>query len=194
MRPSNEAIEKKPASDGKIYYSYADVHTALMSLSSRIQTFEPHVILAIGGGGFIPARILRTALRRPILATSLELYDDATESPRPSGVRCLQWFDPKSYPGSLVPGGNVLVVDEVDDTRTTLEACVGRVLKDGAARVAVAVVHNKRKMKTGRLPDDVEYFCGEEIPDVWTCYPWDAETYGRDIVEHEKLAKMCGEH
>ena len=33
-------------------------------------------MVAIGGGGFIPARMLRTEVRVPILAVSLELYDD----------------------------------------------------------------------------------------------------------------------
>ena len=42
------------------------------------------------------------------------------------------------------------------------------------AAIAVLVVHNKRKPKTGKLPDDVVYICGEEVPNVWNCYPWDA--------------------
>lgn len=38
------------------------------------------VMVAIGGGGFIPARMLRTEVKVPILAVSLELYDDATKT------------------------------------------------------------------------------------------------------------------
>ena len=37
-------------------------------------------MVAIGGGGFIPARMLRTQLKIPILAVSLELYDDSTNT------------------------------------------------------------------------------------------------------------------
>ena len=33
---------------------------------------------------------------------------------------------------------------------------------------------------------------GAHVPDRWNCYPWDAAAYGRDIVAHEKLAKVCG--
>ena len=34
----------------------------------------------IGGGGYIPARMLRTELKIPILAITLELYDDRTNT------------------------------------------------------------------------------------------------------------------
>ena len=39
------------------------------------KAFKPDVIIAIGGGGFIPARMLRTELKIPILAISLELCE-----------------------------------------------------------------------------------------------------------------------
>lgn len=145
------------------------------------------------GGGFIPARILRTVLKKPILAVSLELYDDDTNSIHPDGkVKRLQWFDDTVWPGNLVPDGNVLIIDEVDDTRTTLQYCVEQVMKHHKpAQVAVAVVHNKLKEKRGTLPKNVKYFAGANVPDYWNCYPWDAAAYGRDIHEHEALALTC---
>jgi len=57
--------------------------------------------------------------------------------------------------------------------------------------VAVAVVHNKLKKKVGKIPDGVAYFAGEEIPDLWTHYPWDAEAKNVDIYEHERIAREC---
>lgn len=143
------------------------------------------------GGGFIPARILRTSLQKPILAVSLELYDDATNSITADGkVKRLQWFDDTHWPGNLVRDGNVLIVDEVDDTRSTLRYCVDEILRHHApARVAVAVVHNKRKPKRASLPPHVLYLAGAHVPDRWNCYPWDAAAYGRSIHEHEALAR-----
>jgi hypothetical protein len=47
---------------------------------------------AIGGGGYIPARMLRTEVKIPILAISLELYDDATKTANDKVLR-KQWFD-----------------------------------------------------------------------------------------------------
>mmetsp|Transcript_25634 Transcript_25634/g.48545 ORF Transcript_25634/g.48545 Transcript_25634/m.48545 type:complete len:222 (-) Transcript_25634:97-762(-) len=184
---------KQPAADGKVYFSYADVHATVQSLVPRLQAFQPTVIIAIGGGGFIPARILRTSLKVPILAVSLELYDDATNTVRDK-VKCLQWFDDTQWPGNLVPNGNVLIIDEVDDTRTTLQYCVEQVrAQHHPARTGVAVVHNKLKPKRGTLSEgDVEYFAGADVPDYWNCYPWDSAAYnGRTIEDHEALARSC---
>ena len=183
---------KSPAPDGKVYFSYADIHQTLSDLAATLEKEKFDVMIAIGGGGFIPARILRTYLKIPILAVSLELYDDKTNTVSADGVVCHQWFDENSAPGKLVAGGRVLIVDEVDDTRTTLQYCVEEVLKRSTpARVGVCVVHNKNKTKRGVLPADVDYFPGENVPDHWNCYPWDAGAYGRTIAEHEVLAREC---
>lgn len=86
----------------------------------------------------------------------------------------------------------MLVVDEVDDTRTTLQFCVEELIRlNEPAAIAVCVVHNKLKPKKGVLPDHVEYIAGREVPDVWNAYPWDAEAYGNTIVEHEVRAAAC---
>lgn len=105
--------------DGKVYFSYADIHHTVTRLVPQIQEFNPFVIIAIGGGGFIPARMLRTELQIPILAISLELYNDSTNTAR-STVKKIQWFDEHSEVGSKVRNQKVLIVDEVDDTRKTL--------------------------------------------------------------------------
>mmetsp|Transcript_30580 Transcript_30580/g.34883 ORF Transcript_30580/g.34883 Transcript_30580/m.34883 type:complete len:196 (+) Transcript_30580:56-643(+) len=183
---------KVPAADNKVYFSYADVHATITSLHPFLQEFKPDVIVAIGGGGFIPARILRSVVKKPILAVSLELYDDSTNTPNmKEGVKILQWFDIQVWPASLVPGGNVLIVDDVDDTRITLQYCVEQIQKSNPSKIGVAVIHNKRKEKIGTLPENVDYFAGMDVLDHWNCYPWDAETYRRDVLEHEKLARSC---
>lgn len=179
------------ASDGRIYFSYAHVHNAMSNLCSQIREFKPDVMVAIGGGGFIPARMLRTELKIPILAVSLELYDDATKTANVQVVK-KQWFDETSGVGKFVRGHRVLVVDEVDDSRMTLEYCVRELQETNApSAIGVAVVHNKLKAKKGTIPEGVEYFAGEEVPDAWNCYPWDAAAYGHSIFEHEYLAQQC---
>ena len=37
----------------------------------------------------------------------------------------------------------------------------------------IFVVHNKKKAKIGQLTDDVKYFPGMEVDDVWLDYPWE---------------------
>jgi hypoxanthine phosphoribosyltransferase len=225
------------------------VHQAIVSLAPQIQEFKPDVIIAIGGGGYIPARMLRTVLKIPILAVSLELYNDATNSMN-GQVQKVQWFDETSGVGATsVRGKRVLIVDEVDDTRTTLKFCVDEIRKTNApAAIAVAVVHNKvctfydicydcssprmssclishascetlshththihtyththihiythahthiqLKPKKQELDADVVYMAGEDVPNNWNCYPWDAASYGNSILEHEALARKCEE-
>ena len=52
-------------SDGKVYFSYAQIHETICGLVPDIKKFNPDVIIAIGGGGFIPARMLRTEIKIP---------------------------------------------------------------------------------------------------------------------------------
>mmetsp|Transcript_9639 Transcript_9639/g.28765 ORF Transcript_9639/g.28765 Transcript_9639/m.28765 type:complete len:204 (+) Transcript_9639:141-752(+) len=177
--------------EGKVYFSYADIHDTVSRLVPKIRAFDPAVIIAIGGGGFIPARMLRTELKIPILAVSLELYDDTTNTAGTT-VKKIQWFDETSRVGSRVRGQKVLVVDEVDDTRATLQYCVEELVRTNRpAEIAVAVVHNKLKLKKGSLPEDVVYMAGADVEDHWNCYPWDAAAYGNTIVEHEEMARKC---
>jgi len=186
-----EKRRRQAAADGKVYFSYAHVHAAMSSLAEKIRAWNPDVMVAIGGGGFIPARMLRTEIKVPILAVSLELYDDATKTARKKVVK-KQWFDDTSGVGKLVRGMRVLVVDEVDDSRATLEYCVQELMETNApAEIAVAVVHNKLKKKKGTLPDNVTYFAGDNVEDAWNCYPWDAAAYSNTIFKHEKLAIEC---
>lgn len=99
-------------------------------------------------------------------------------------------------------GKNILIVDEVDDTRTTLEYAVKELQKDIATaqkatgresettRLCIFVLHNKAKEKKGILPEGMlkeggDYLAARTVGDVWICYPWEAT----DIEEHDELAK-----
>lgn len=175
-------------------HSDAQIHSAVSNIVARARKFQPDVIIAIGGGGFIPARMLRTELKIPVLAISLELYDDNTNT-RNTTVKKTQWFDEASGVGKQVRGKRVLIMDEVDDTRTTLAFAVQEVMKTNApSNIAVAVVHNKLKPKEAELPPNITYIAGEDVPDKWNCYPWDAAAYGRDIYAHEALAAQWYDH
>ena len=100
-------------------------------------------------------------------------------------------------------GKNILIVDEVDDTRTTLEYAVKELEKDvetsrrhhgrtEKTKFTIFVLHNKDKQKKGHLPEDMlnenRYLAAVTVPDVWICYPWEAT----DIDEHDKLALTNG--
>jgi len=186
--------------------TYNEVHNVIKRSAEEIAEFKPDLILAIGGGGFIPARILRTFLKHPktrgsvpIFAIGLSLYESVAgieaEQIGNQVIRT-QWL---AEPGQILLGKRVLIVDEVDDTRTTLQYAISELQKDvdeavqllpeseregSKPQFAVFAVHNKLKPKHGSLPADVPYFAGEEVGDLWLDYPWEAT----DIEEHDRLA------
>jgi hypoxanthine phosphoribosyltransferase len=168
--------------DNKKYILYTDIHKLVSSTAAKVKEFNPDFMVAIGGGGFIPARILRTFIKIPILAVGIKLYDDTTNTAKEPEK--IQWLDDKNV--ELVKGKRVLIVDEVDDTRLTLQYCVDELQKHDVAieNIGVLVIHNKKKQKRGVLSPKVHYFAAQDIEDAWVVYPWDAI----DIEEHESIA------
>ncbi|KAL8842965.1 MAG: hypothetical protein Q9205_001917 [Flavoplaca limonia] len=197
----------------KVYVTYNEVHKLCQASADRIlNDFKPNLMIAIGGGGYVPARILRSFLKRPtapnipIQAIGLSLYEQLPSS-NPSNpveapgtkVTRTQWLDLSSLEMANLVGKNILIVDEVDDTRTTLEYAVKELQKDvqtaadklgtdEKTQFSIFVLHNKDKTKKGHLPkdmmDDERYLAARTVSDVWICYPWEAT----DIDEHDRLA------
>lgn len=203
----------------KVYVTYNQVHKLCQTSADRIlNDFKPNLMvcefpdkviedtarltpfqIAIGGGGYVPARILRSFLKKPgnpnipIQAIGLSLYeqlgsDTQVEQPGTKVTRT-QWLDLSSLEMANLIGKNVLIVDEVDDTRTTLEYAVKELQKDVDAaaqkagraestKFSIFVLHNKDKEKKGHLPqdmiDDNRYLAARTVPDVWINYPWEA--------------------
>lgn len=101
-----------------------------------------------------------------------------------------QWLDLSSLEMSNLIGKRVLIVDEVDDTRTTLEYAVRELQKDVSEAAAqsgrggeettfsIFVLHNKDKTKKGELPKGLveggRYLAARTVGDEWICYPWEA--------------------
>ncbi|KAK3381897.1 phosphoribosyltransferase-like protein [Podospora didyma] len=194
----------------KVYVTYNDVHKLCQEAAPKIlEEFKPQLIIAIGGGGYVPARILRSFLKRPgstnipIQAIGLSLYETLTdvadvEEPGTKVTRT-QWLDLSAL-GEMenLVGKRVLIVDEVDDTRTTLEYAVKELEKDveatrarvggKEAEFSIFVLHNKDKTKKGTLPhkmlENGKYIAARTVGDVWICYPWEAV----DIDAHDAHA------
>ncbi|KAF2712232.1 hypoxanthine guanine phosphoribosyltransferase [Pleomassaria siparia CBS 279.74] len=199
----------------KIYVTYNQVHKLCQNSAEQIlNDFNPNLMIAIGGGGYVPARILRSFLKKPgnpnipIQAIGLSLYESLGTDPdleKPgTKVTRTQWLDLSSLEMANLIGKNVLIVDEVDDTRTTLEYAVRELQKDveeaqrklgreGEKTIfSIFVLHNKDKKKKGELPKSVisesMYRAAVTVGDVWICYPWEAT----DIEEHDRLSREQG--
>ncbi|KAH8598876.1 phosphoribosyltransferase-like protein [Bisporella sp. PMI_857] len=202
----------------KVYVTYNEVHKLCQDAATKIlEDFKPQLMIAIGGGGYVPARILRSFLKQPgspnipMQGIGLSLYeqlppslgadaDTQVEEPGTKVTRT-QWLDFTSL-GEIenLVGKRILIVDEVDDTRTTLEYAIKELEKDVEAAsqklgykgektvFSIFVLHNKNKEKKGQLPDDMvknnRYLAARTVDDVWICYPWEAT----NIDEHDELA------
>ncbi|KAH8116267.1 PRTase-like protein [Phellopilus nigrolimitatus] len=187
--------------------TYNEVHNIIKNASKEIAHWKPDLLIAIGGGGFFPARVLRTFLKDPetkknipIYAIGLSLYESlpgTTAEQVGNEVIRTQWLGPEG--AKVLLGRRALIVDEVDDTRKTLHYAVKELKADiekellalpedqrDAVRTqfSVFVVHNKLKEKAADLPADLPYFPGVEVPDYWLDYPWEMQ----DIEEHDRLA------
>ena len=152
--------------NNKIHYPYNLIHSIIKRTSDKIiNEFKPDIILAIGGGGLIPARILRTYIDVPVYVITIKAYNN-DDSLNPE-LKVIQWINEN------LRNKKVLIVDEIDDTRTSLEFCIRRLKKiNDANDLGVFVVHNKIKQKKGVI-NNIKYFSGEDIEDKWIVYPWE---------------------
>ncbi|MDO4694342.1 MAG: phosphoribosyltransferase [Eikenella sp.] len=167
----------------KIWYTYDDIHRAIRNLAAKVQASGTayDAMIAIGGGGFIPARMLRCYLDIPIYAVTTAYYLNDADYGTRNEISKIQWLDPLP---ECLKGKNVLVVDEVDDSRVTLEFCLRELQKEDLGVIGVAVLHEKIKAKKGVLPAGLPYFSGLVTEDLWINYPWDAA----DIDAHNARA------
>ena len=169
----------------KIWYTYDDIHRAIKTLADKIKQsgVKYDAMIAIGGGGFIPARMLRCFLEIPIYAVTTAYYDSDNQGKATDEVKKVQWLDRDVT--AVLQGKNVLVVDEVDDSRVTMEFCLTELAKEDFGTIGVAVLHEKIKPKAGKIPENTPYFSGITVEDQWINYPWDA----LEIDEHNALAE-----
>ncbi|KAI8071367.1 phosphoribosyltransferase-like protein [Gongronella butleri] len=200
----------------KRYITYNEIHKDIQAAVKRFrlnEDFQPDLIIAIAAGGMFPARLLRTFLNKvngrnvPIQVIGLSLYEEleiaeATGDTRPVEVTKTQWLNFAQSETSLL-GRNILIVDEVDDSRMTMAYAVKEIQKDIEAeeikqgmqpggsntKIGVFVLHNKIKPKKRELPAEImkNYYAAVELPDVWCCYAVDS----LDIDEHDTLAEAA---
>ena len=148
----------------KVYYSYDDITNLIKNNIQKIKQFDPDYVIAIGGGGLIPARIIRNYINRHIYVVTLSLYNDTEMG---NQIEVIQWVDLD------LKDKKVLIIDEVDDSRRTLDFCIEELKsKNNAENIGVFVLQNKIKNKVSEL-NDIHYMCCETVEDKWIVYPWD---------------------
>lgn len=151
----------------KVYYSYDSIHNIINNKAAILKEYDPDIIVAIGGGGLIPARIIRSYIDKPVLVVTISSYDDENMKDELSIV---QWIN------NNFENKRILLVDEIDDTGRTLAFCVNKLKEvNKANNICVFVIHNKQKTKDVNYNEikELTYFSGENIDDKWIVYPWE---------------------
>jgi hypoxanthine phosphoribosyltransferase len=122
----------------------------------------PDLIVAIGRGGFVPARVVCDYLLfRDLTSMKIEHWGIAATKGDSAQIK---------FPLSLdVAGRRVLIVDDVTDTGETLQVASSYVSEKGALDVRTAVLQHK--FSSHFTPD---YFADLISEWRWIIYPWAA--------------------
>ena len=143
--------------------SWSDLDRLVGALAARVRPEAHDVMLAITRGGLVPAGMLAYRLGiRNILIAAVAFYDDLGQ-PGDSPTFLQFPADP------LLHGQRVLIVDEVWDTGTTIEAVIRRVRQAGG-EPTTAVLHYKPAHS--RVPSVPDHHVVET--DRWVVYPFKA--------------------
>lgn len=124
--------------------------------------FQPHLVIAIGRGGYVPARIVCDFLLHSLLTSiKIEHWDKAACKRPEAAVRFPLAVD--------VLDQKVLIIDDVTDTGDTLRAALDYVNALGAGEIRTAVMQHKTTSSV--VPD----FYADIITEwKWIIYPWAA--------------------
>jgi hypoxanthine phosphoribosyltransferase len=165
------------------YFTFDHIHNVIRKSAQDIRrdNFKPDYILAIASGGLIPARIMKTFIDAPIISITVSSYDDSKQECT-NRIKKEQWID-----GVSITGKKILVVDDIDDSRATIEYCLSELLIQNPSEIAMFVLHNKKREKKGKYPEQIQkIYMGEEVDDHWIHYPWEST----NIHEYQKKCEL----
>ncbi len=146
----------------KLVVSWAELDRLVEQLAEQTGG-EYDVLLAITRGALVPAGMLAYRLGlRNIVVAAVAFYDDAGQpADRPTFLQ---------FPSDpLLRGRRVLIVDEVWDTGTTIQAVIDRVRLAGGHPTTAVLHYKPTHSRVPSVPDH----CVVET-DAWVVYPFKA--------------------
>lgn len=128
--------------------------------SIRESGYRPDLIIAIGRGGYVPARLLCDYLNiMRLTSIKIEHYMAGADRQKEAVIR---------YPLKAdIRGLRVLLVDDVNDTGATLIVAEQHLQTFQPAEVRTAVLHHKAVTVFA-----VNYYARKIIKWRWLIYPW----------------------
>lgn len=149
----------------KYIHKWDDIRTAVRRAAVDLKG-QYDCIIAIGTGGFVPAKLLKECLHIPCYSITIKSY--SIEHQQLDQIEIQQWIDPK-----LIENQKVLLVDDMDDTGASIKFCLDR-LKTGTNKIDVFVIDCKLKPKRYGERDFTYYVCWGRPADQWIVYLWES--------------------
>lgn len=161
--------------------SWDEAYELARKLANKIKSsgFRPDLVIAIGRGGYVPARVVCDFLLHSLLTSiKIEHWDIAACRRPEATVRFPLAVD--------VHDQRILIIDDVTDTGDTLRTAVGYVNGLGAVEIKTGVLQHK--ITSSFVPD----FCAEVKREwVWIIYPWAAHEDLVGFAEKVLSEELC---
>ena len=131
-----------------------------LALRLRDSDFHPDIVVAIGRGGYVPARILCDFLDiYELRSLRIEHYKKGAE--RQTVARVV-------YPLCTdISGQSLLIVDDVSDTGDTFVVAIDHVLKFHPGEIRTAALHHKAVSHY-----EPHFYAQRVVKWRWLIYPW----------------------
>ena len=142
--------------------TWAEVERLCKRLAGMIRDsgYKPDIVITIGRGGYVPARLLCDYLHlMNMTSIKIEHYYAGVRKQKQAVIRYPLKADIKNL--------QVLLVDDVNDTGDTLELAIRHLKEHEPAEIRTAVMHNKIITHF-----TVDYFARNIIKWRWLIYPW----------------------
>jgi hypoxanthine phosphoribosyltransferase len=131
-----------------------------LALHIKQSRFRPDLVIAVGRGGYVPARVVCDFLLHDLLTSfKVEHWGMAAEEKPSVEVRFPLAVD--------IRNKTVLVIDDVTDTGKTMDVAISYLRSLHPREIRTAVLQHK--VSSQYRPD---YFAREEKEWRWIIYPW----------------------
>jgi hypoxanthine phosphoribosyltransferase len=142
--------------------SWAAAERLCERLAGRIRAsdYRPERVIAIGRGGYVPARLLCDYLHlMDLTGIKVEHYLAGADRQKQAVIR---------YPLQAdIRGMRVLLVDDVNDSGDTLEVAIRHLQSFEPAEIRSAVIDHKTVSRVA-----VDYHARQVVKWRWLIYPW----------------------